>query len=218
MNTVSVPDRSPYFTHLNFRSLRLQPPPVSRRRFYTLPLSSSSIPICSGLGFTTGSQARQTWSAESSSLTYGWTVRLLLLPTPPHDDAVAVGYRPENVYLEGTFTPLFSTTQCALVGARTAGVPPALAARSTKRLGLGRLAPAVFRLGLGRAKACPEKRGREAAQSQSFRRPHRKCRRSRQPPCLDVDHARVSVFNERRRSRGRGSPVTSHEKAEYASF
>jgi len=109
MNSVSVPDRSPYFTHLNFRSLRLQPPPVPRRRFCTLPLSSSSIPFA-GLGFTISQQARQHWSAESSSLTYGWTVRLLLLSTPPHGDAVAVGYRPENVFLEGTYTPLFSIT------------------------------------------------------------------------------------------------------------
>jgi hypothetical protein len=66
-------------------------------------------PNASGLGFTISQQARQLWQAESSSLSYGWNVRLLLLPTPPHDDAVAFGYRPESVYLEGTFTPLFST-------------------------------------------------------------------------------------------------------------
>jgi hypothetical protein len=124
MNTLSVPDRSPYFTHLNFRSLRLQPPPGSRRRFCTLPLSSSSVPICSGLNFTISQQARQHWSAESSSLSYGWIVHLLLLPTSPHDDAVAVGYRSENVYLKGTHTPLFSTTQCALVGALGPGFQP----------------------------------------------------------------------------------------------
>ena len=33
-------------------------------------------------------------------------VHLLLLPTPPHGDAVAVGYRPESVYLERTSTSL----------------------------------------------------------------------------------------------------------------
>ncbi|MBP1599243.1 MAG: hypothetical protein H6Q05_4620, partial [Acidobacteria bacterium] len=43
-------------------------------------------------------------------LSYGWIVRLLLLSTPPLDDAVAVGYRPENVCLERTYTPLFSVT------------------------------------------------------------------------------------------------------------
>lgn len=68
-------------------------------------------PACTGLGFTISQQARQLWQAESSSTcAYGWTVRLLLLPTPPHSGAVAVGYRPENVYLEGTYTPLFSFT------------------------------------------------------------------------------------------------------------
>ena len=106
MNTPSVPNRSPCFTHLNFLSLRLQTPASLSYRFRTLPLSSSSIPrIGSRLHhWLAGSPALQ---AESSSLSYGWTVRLLLLPTPPRDDAVAVGYRPENVYLEGTFTPLF---------------------------------------------------------------------------------------------------------------
>jgi len=70
-------------------------------------------PVASGLGFAFTPQARQLWQAESSSLSYRWTVRLLLLPTPSHDDAVAVGYRPENVYLEGTYTPLSSTTTIA---------------------------------------------------------------------------------------------------------
>ena len=63
-----------------------------------------------GLGFTITQQARQSWQAESSSLSYGWIVRLLLLSTPPLDDAVAVGFRPENVCLERTYTPLFSVT------------------------------------------------------------------------------------------------------------
>jgi hypothetical protein len=59
------------------------------------------------------------WSAESSSLSYGWIVRLLLLPTPPHDDAVTVGYRPENVCLKGTCTPLFSTYNIVCACRRT---------------------------------------------------------------------------------------------------
>ncbi|MDP8237741.1 MAG: hypothetical protein P9X24_01510, partial [Candidatus Hatepunaea meridiana] len=29
------------------------------------------------------------------------------LPTPPHDDAVTVDYRPESVYLVRTYTTLF---------------------------------------------------------------------------------------------------------------
>ena len=44
--------------------------------------------------------------AESSSSSYGLVVRLLLLPTPPHDDAVTGGYGPESVCPKGTFTPL----------------------------------------------------------------------------------------------------------------
>jgi hypothetical protein len=43
---------------------------------------------------------------ESSSCSYGLVVRLLLLPTPPCGDAVALGYGPESVCPEGTFTPL----------------------------------------------------------------------------------------------------------------
>ena len=44
--------------------------------------------------------------AESSSSSYGLVVRLLLLPTPSHDDAVTGGYGPESVCPKGTFTPL----------------------------------------------------------------------------------------------------------------
>jgi hypothetical protein len=36
----------------------------------------------------------------------GWIVHLLLLPTPPHGDAVAVGYRPERACLKRTSTSL----------------------------------------------------------------------------------------------------------------
>jgi hypothetical protein len=52
-----------------------------------------------------------TYTAVSSSLSCGLIVHLLLLPTPPRGDAVAVGYRPENVCLKRTFTSL---TRCAL--------------------------------------------------------------------------------------------------------
>jgi hypothetical protein len=123
---VLVPIRSPCFTHLNFRSLCLQPPTsLSTSLLHVTPQLVES-PDCSGLGFTVAPLAHQTWQAESSSLSYGWIVRLLLLPTPPLDDAVAVGYRPENVCLEGTYTPLFSTTQHrALAGARSADVSSA---------------------------------------------------------------------------------------------
>jgi hypothetical protein len=106
---VLVPDRSPCFTHLNFRTLRLQPPAMpSPSLLHATPQLVES-PDASGPGFAFFQQARRSWQAVSSSLSYGWNVRLLLLPTPPLGDAVAFGYRPESVYLEGTFTPLFST-------------------------------------------------------------------------------------------------------------
>ena len=44
--------------------------------------------------------------AVSSSSSYGLVVHLLLLPTPPHGDAVSFGYKPESVCLKGTLTPL----------------------------------------------------------------------------------------------------------------
>ena len=33
-----------------------------------------------------------------------------MLPTPPHDDAVSVSYRPENAYLKRTLTSLSQLT------------------------------------------------------------------------------------------------------------
>jgi len=39
-------------------------------------------------------------------LRYGLVVRLALFSTPPHGDAVTVGYKPESVYLRRTFTSL----------------------------------------------------------------------------------------------------------------
>ena len=105
---VLVSNRSPCFTHLNFRSLRLQPPASLSPSLSHATPQLVELPDVSGLGFTIIQQVLQLWQAESSSLSYGWNVRLLLLPTPPLGDAVAFGYRPESVYLKGTFTPLFS--------------------------------------------------------------------------------------------------------------
>jgi hypothetical protein len=59
-----------------------------------------------GLDFTISQQARRSHPAETGSSSYGLIVHLLLLSTPPHDDAVTVGYRPEKVYLERTCTSL----------------------------------------------------------------------------------------------------------------
>ena len=73
--------------------------------------SARRSPAFAGLGFALRQQARRYRPAESSSLSYGWIVHLLLLPTPPHGDAVAFGFRPESVCLERTFTSLI---MCAL--------------------------------------------------------------------------------------------------------
>jgi hypothetical protein len=78
-------------------------PTGSRCRFCTLPLSASGF-LSPGLGFAIASQARHSRPAESSSLSYGLVVHLLLLPTPPRGDAVAVDYRPESAYLKRTLT------------------------------------------------------------------------------------------------------------------
>ena len=50
--------------------------------------------------------------AETSSSSYGLVTRQRLLSTPPHGDAVTVGYRPENVCLDRSRT-------CQTVCART---------------------------------------------------------------------------------------------------
>ena len=91
----------------------------------TLPLGRSDrdrIPLWVLLpigtrGFATALQVRHLAPAESSSVpsltgkaSYGLVVHLLLLPTPSHDDAVAVGYR-FTLNLERTFT---SPVKCAL--------------------------------------------------------------------------------------------------------
>ena len=53
-------------------------------------------------------QVHRGYPAESSSLSYGLVVHLLLLPTPPLGDAVAFGYRPESICLKRTCTSLTS--------------------------------------------------------------------------------------------------------------
>jgi hypothetical protein len=99
-------NRSPRFTRLAFLTI---PSPIIRRvlsqLFHATPQLdrfSASAVQASPLGCRLTS-FRQT---ESSSCSYGLVVRLLLLPTPPRGDAVALGYGPESVCPEGTLTPL----------------------------------------------------------------------------------------------------------------
>ena len=68
---------------------------------YTLPTQRDRLPEAalmgspghsrSGLHLESGGSSQRT--AESCSLSYGLHVRLGLLPTPPHGDAVTFGYR-----------------------------------------------------------------------------------------------------------------------------
>lgn len=117
MNTDLTPYRSPCLAYISFQPFRLQSPdssPSSLRYvtggavpfFYSL----SSFGLARRTvnrqrdrrvsGFAIEPQARRDYLAESSSLSYGLAVRLPLLPTSPHDDAVSVGYRVCNDHSE----------------------------------------------------------------------------------------------------------------------
>ena len=115
---LSSPPRSPCFTWLAFRPFRLQPPSGCRLSFRTRPLSSTArLPRASGrLWLRSWLAGSPPFQAESSSSSYGLVVHLLQLSTSPHGDAVAVGFRPERVCLEGTCTPLTTTLAGALAG------------------------------------------------------------------------------------------------------
>jgi hypothetical protein len=106
MNSGTYTNRSPRFTRLAFLTI---PSPIIRRvlsQLYHATPQLDRFPLLRGLGFASGMQAHQLRQTESSSSSYGLVVRLLLLPTPPCGDAVALGYGPESVCPEGTFTPL----------------------------------------------------------------------------------------------------------------
>jgi hypothetical protein len=117
--------RSPRFTPLAFPPFRLQPPAeaptspghVTRRRVEPRPHpTTGSFPNGnSGLRHCTAGSPPHAGRIEFSFLPYweascGLVVHLLLLPTPSHDDAVAVGYR-FTLNLERAFT---SPAKCAL--------------------------------------------------------------------------------------------------------
>src|SRR5260370_17551391 len=72
-------------------------------------------------------QARRLHPAESSLLSYGLVVHLLLLSTTHRCVAVAFGYRPESVYLKRTCTSLttraFRRTSPAFQGREKASFP-----------------------------------------------------------------------------------------------
>jgi len=106
MNSGTSANRSPRFSRVAFLTI---PSPIIRRvlsqLFHATP-QLDRFPLLRGPGFAFGMQAHQLRQTESSSCSYGLVVRLLLLPTPPRGDAVALGFGPESVCPEGTFTPL----------------------------------------------------------------------------------------------------------------
>ena len=106
------------------RPFRLQPPSARpRRRFRTLPISATDSPLPHGSRLRHFHAGSPTAQAESSSSSYGLVVHLLLLPTPPRDDAVAVGYRPESADLKRTSTSLLMCAHRRTWGGRPC--PPA---------------------------------------------------------------------------------------------
>jgi hypothetical protein len=89
------------------------PPPTTwllRRSLSHVTLQRRRLPDRSDLGFAIRRQARQTTRPNRVHLRCGLAIRLPMLSTPPRGDAVSVGYKPENVYLERTCTPLSKHT------------------------------------------------------------------------------------------------------------
>jgi hypothetical protein len=106
MNSGTYSNRSPRFTRLAFLTI---PSPIIRRvllPLYYATLQLNRFPLSAVQASPLGCRLTICRQTESSSCSYGLVVRLLLLPTPPRGDAVALGYGPESVCPEGTFTPL----------------------------------------------------------------------------------------------------------------
>ena len=122
MNALLSPPRSPSLWRLTFCPFRPQPPsclfpsPAFARYFSRLGcrvyppgdlLGRGTAVARSGVHHSFASSP--TGLAESGSLSYGLDVHLQLLPTPPHGDAVTIGYRFRNVKPGGDFHPTDQT-------------------------------------------------------------------------------------------------------------
>ncbi len=83
-------------------SNHLVAPPIAFARYPSASTASGSLRS----GLRHWQQARQTTRPNRVHFRCGLAVRLPMLPTPPRGDAVSFGYRPENVYLKRTCTPL----------------------------------------------------------------------------------------------------------------
>ena len=97
IHTLSLHDHS-VSNHLGTHRLRLYATPTES--ISALRRTEAS-PLLRRLAESTG---------RIEFLAYGLVIRLTLLSTPPHGDAVGLGYRSENDYLAWTFTLL---TVCA---------------------------------------------------------------------------------------------------------
>jgi hypothetical protein len=90
---------------MTFRPFRRQPPLTPWHRFDTLPLSLPGLQDLLVPVWASPSVGRlAAFQAESRSLSCGLVVRLPLLLTPPHGDAITVDYRPESACLKWTST------------------------------------------------------------------------------------------------------------------
>ena len=106
MNSGTFTNRSPRFTRVAFLTI---PSPIIRRVLSPLYHATPQLdrfPLFAVQASPLECRLTNSRQTESSSCSYGLVVRLLLLPTPPRGDAVAIGYGPESVCPEGTFTPL----------------------------------------------------------------------------------------------------------------
>ena len=97
----SLPHRSLHVTCRTFRALRLQPPHRLHRSLCHLSCQRRRLPAHRGSRLRLSIGGSPVGTAELSSSSYGLPVRLALLPTPSHDDAVTVGYRSETGIPEG---------------------------------------------------------------------------------------------------------------------
>jgi hypothetical protein len=119
------------FKYRTFRALRLQSPHRSTRSLWHLSCQRRGLPALCGSRLHHSIGGSPDGTAETSSSSYGLLVRLALLPTPPHGDAVTVGYRTETGIPEGDFH------LSDVIRLRTHGGPPPADCVRQRRLGAG---------------------------------------------------------------------------------
>ena len=111
-SSVPSPCRYPCFTHPIFRPFRLQPPDTilpslptrSARQASCFPTVRRAYVSINRSGLRASLAVSSQCLAESSLLSYGLVVRLLLLSTPPRDGAVTVRLHTLRADMRRTFT------------------------------------------------------------------------------------------------------------------